>query len=96
MEENGVNILTDLAKLSPLIAILVAIIAYLIWKIEKREKEIISLNGYIRDNDRENLQILSNLNNTLDKVIEKQKHSNESVIKEIDGLKEYISLKIKD
>lgn len=90
------SILSDLAKLSPLIAILIAIIIYLVWKMEKREKEIVSLNEYIRDNDKENLQILSNLNNTLDKVIEKQKESNDSVIKQIENLKDYINLKFKN
>lgn len=95
MEEQGFNILTDLAKLSPLIALLVVVVIYLMWKLEKREKENISLHEYIRENDKENIEVLTNVTNTLDKVIEKQKDVESNVVREITNLKEYVKDHIK-
>lgn len=92
--QGGMNILTDLARLSPLIGLLVVVVIYLIWKLEKKEKEVVVLNEYIRHNDRDNLLVLTNVNNTLDKVIENQKSGNSSMSQDIDRLKEYIDLRM--
>lgn len=88
------TIIQKLAEQGPVVSIAMLVCLYFYKQVNKKEKEIETLNGYIRDSDKENLQILNDVNNTLDKVLENQKHSNEMVIKEIEYLKEYISLKM--
>ncbi len=88
------KMLEKLAEQGPVVTIAILVCIYFYKQVNKKEKEIDTLNGYIRESDKENLQILNDVNNTLDKVLENQKHSNEIVIKEIENLKEYISLKL--
>jgi hypothetical protein len=88
------KLLQNLAEQGPVVTIAILVCLYFYKQVGKKEKEIETLNGYIRESDKENLQILNDVNNTLDKVLENQKHSNEMVVKEIENLKEYISLKL--
>jgi hypothetical protein len=89
------SLIGTLAEQGALISLFIIICWYLVKQISKREKEVIDLNDYIRESEKENLQVLNDVNNTLDKVLENQKHSNDMVIKEIENLKEYISLRFK-
>lgn len=100
--DNEVDLVSNLFKLSPIIGLLLIAIGYLVWnlkkkedKITQKEKELKELNDYIRNNETENLRILERVNNTLDKVCENQKVGDNSVIKEIDNLKQLILLKLK-
>lgn len=88
------SILINLAHQGPIVGVCILVCIYFYKQIGKKEKEVESLNEYIRNSDKENLQILNDVNNTLDKVLENQKHSNEMVIREIENLKEYISLRL--
>jgi hypothetical protein len=88
------SMIGTLAEQGALITLFVLICWYLVRQIGKREKEVTDLNDYIRESEKENLQVLNDVNNTLDKVLENQKHSNDMVIKEIENLKEYITLKL--
>jgi hypothetical protein len=90
--ETGLNILQELVKQGPLFALFVAITIYLVWKLDKKEKEIKELHEYIRENEKENLKILNDVNNTLDQVTRKQNDTNEIVAKEVQHLKEFIKL----
>ena len=50
---------------------------------EKKEEEIKELNAYIRENDKENLEVLSSLNNTMDKLIQTISSGNEALREKI-------------
>lgn len=88
------KMIEKLAEQGPIVTIAILVCLYFYKQLGKKEKEIETLNGYVRESDKENLQILNEVNNTLDKVLENQKQSNQMVIKEIENLKEYISLKM--
>lgn len=86
------ELLESLAKLSPLVAALVIFIYYLYHKnkqleetIVKKDDDIKELNEYIRQNDKSTQQVLSQVSNTLDKVLDDQKHN-------VDDIKNHISM----
>lgn len=74
-----IDVLASLIKLSPLVAALCAVIYYLYNKCESKGVEIKELNLYIRKNDKDNQQILSQVATTLDKALDNQKHSVEEI-----------------
>lgn len=118
------DLLQSLWNLSPILCILVILIAVLIWKIEKmnktfydpekgiislkdkqisdlaekKEEQLRELNDYIRENDKENLEVLSALNNTMDKLILTITSENdilkEKVVSEATSVKTHVDLKI--
>lgn len=99
-------------KISPLVGAEAIAIWWLVKEMREREKvirekeaQIAELNAYIRENDKDNLIVLNNVNSTLDKVIENQKslsdkimdnqrYTHEDLIKELGNLKEFIDIKI--
>jgi hypothetical protein len=70
--------------------ILVVVITYLGWRLHKREHEISELQKSIRENEKENLNILTQVSATLDRVIEGQRTTNEMIFRELQNLKEFI------
>jgi hypothetical protein len=78
----GIILLSDLidtdtiwktfAKEGPLILLFLIITVYLGWQSWKKDKEIAKLNDYIRESDKENINLLNQVNNTLDKVLNEQ------------------------
>lgn len=70
--------------------ILIIVIAYLGWRLHNREKEITELQKSIRENEKENLNILTQVSATLDRVIEGQRTTNEMIFRELQNLKEFI------
>lgn len=95
-----IDIFTNIAKSSPVIGLLIVAVVYLIKKLDKKEKYIEELHNSNRENEKENLQVLNNVNNTLDKVIESQKFSSKEVNKTIenlkDNLKSFIEIKLNE
>lgn len=92
-----------LLPLSPIIALLIAIILYLmkqnsLYKIDiakERQKSddiITSLNAEIRQSEKDNLGMLSKLTDSLDKL----SNNNKLFHQELRGLKEYIQLKLEN
>ena len=65
---------------------------------EKKEEQIKELNAYIRENDKENLEVLSSLNNTMDKLIQTITSGNDSlkdkIVTEATNIKNFIDIKI--
>ncbi len=88
------SILNSLADLSPVIAVLVAIIIWLGYKLEKSEKKLEELNTVIRNNEKENLSTLNKVSNTLETVIDDSKQSAIDVIKEVSSLREWLKEKL--
>lgn len=70
--------------------ILMVVIVYLGWRLHNREKEISELQKSIRENEKENLNILTQVSATLDRVIEGQRTTNEMIFRELQNLKEFI------
>lgn len=66
----------------------------------RKEDEITDLHDYIRENDRENLEVLTSINNTLDKLIHSFASGNEALkekmITEAKGIKAHIDRKISE
>ncbi len=99
-------------KISPLVGAMAIAIWWLAKEMKEKEKntkdkekEISDLNTYIRENDKDNLMVLNNVNATLDKVIEtqktlsekiieNQKHSHDDLLKELGNIKEFIDIKL--
>lgn len=65
---------------------------------EKKENQIQELNEYIRENDKENLEVLSSLNNTMDKLIQTIVSGNDSlkekIVNEATGIKTHTDIKV--
>lgn len=75
--------------------------------IKAKDDQLLELNSYVRENDKNNLTVLSQVNSTLDKIIETQKVISEktiegqkvnagNIIKEITSLKETIDLRVEN
>ncbi len=109
---SSIDVWGELGKLG-LVAVLMGIaITWLVKQMSKKDKiikakdtQIEKDQEYIRDNDKDNLKVLSDLNQTIDKLIETQKalsdktidhqkNNTESLGKEIQNLKELIEVKI--
>jgi hypothetical protein len=90
----GVGVLSSIASLSPIIAILIAVIIWLAWKNQRLEEKLDDLNVHIRDSERETLRVMSDMTHSLSSLA----HTTDSIpgdIKvHIDNLRDYISLKI--
>lgn len=95
VSSSGVDaLLSQLAKEGPLVALFLLVIIGLVYQLNKREKEIVKLNEYIRETNKDNMNVLNEVTNTLDKVVDKQRDTNDILTKEINNLKEFIILKL--
>ncbi len=97
-----VDLIGDLYELSPLIAVLLAGITFLVVLVNKKDKalkakeeELKELHKYIRESEKENLNTLKKVSGTLDRVIDSQRSGDNIVLNEIDNLKDLIMLRIK-
>lgn len=86
--------LEKLSEKNIVYTILFIIIVYLGWRLHNREKEIAELQKSIRENEKENLNILTQVSATLDRVIEGQRTTNEMIFRELQNLKEFIKFLI--
>ena len=84
--------LQKLSEKNIVYTILVIAIAYLVWRLHNKEKEISEQQKQIRENEKENLEILNQVSATLDRVIEGQRTTNDMIFRELQNLKEYIKL----
>ena len=99
------EILIELAKLSPIIAILVVGLIYFYKKEkaykkeisdnkDKHDEQISELNKELRDNEKDNLQMISKLADSLDKISNVMNTDNKLIRQEISNLKDIIQIKI--
>lgn len=92
------DIIGALWRLGPAFALMGIAIAYLVYQIDKKEKNVQELNLYIRDNDKENLEVLNSINGTLDKLIQSLVTGNENlkekIIAEANSLKSHVDIKV--
>lgn len=86
-------LLEELIKLSPILLALVGWLYNTLIKLNEKEKELSNINTEYRNSEKENLKTLAAVNETLNKVIEEADSNQETIIKEIQLLKEYINLK---
>ena len=89
-------LLESIAKLSPIFLALCGWLYYTITKLNKREDELSTINAEYRNSEKENMKTLQSVNETLNKVINEADTNQETVIKEISLLKEYINIKFSD
>jgi len=90
------KIVDSILEHGPIAAVFLAVSIFLVYLLNKREKQIQELNKYIRNNDKDNLETLNKLSTTLDKIMDKQKNSDNNVVTEIKNTKEIIVLKIEN
>lgn len=88
------QILLGLAKLTPVIGVLVAGIYYFFHKENKYVEQIKELNKELRTNERDTLDIISKLTVTLDKLVENDSVNKNEIINEFKNLREIITTKI--
>jgi len=65
------ELLLGIAKLSPVIALLIASIFYFLKREKKFEAQIEELHKELRDSDKENVSLLIKVSATLDKLVNK-------------------------
>lgn len=112
LEMQTPELIWSFLKISPLVGAMAIAIWWLTQElkekeksVKEKEKEISELHVYIRENDKDNLVVLNNVNATLDKVIETQKslserildnqeHAHDDLIKELGNLKQFIDFKM--
>lgn len=70
----------EIAEIGIVATLMGAAITWLIKQLSNKEKEVNKLNEYIRQNDKENLSVLSDLNKTMDKMIETNQALNEKLL----------------
>jgi len=84
------EILTEVAKIGPVVAILIVAIWYFIKKEKKYQQEIKDLNQSIRDNEKESLGMINKLADALDRIADAKGDIHTEIVR----LKEFISLKL--
>lgn len=101
------EILTGIAKLSPIFALMVLVIYYL-YKEKKSLKDelneertkchadISALNKEMRDNERENINIISKLSDVIDKMSDKIDDHHDDIKEQMRDIKELIKEKINE
>jgi hypothetical protein len=77
--------------ISPMEALLLLVVGALMYFIYYKDKEVKELNAYIRESEKGNLQVLNEINNTLDKITETDKIRSESLIDEFKSLRDLIT-----
>lgn len=87
------QILEAIAKSSPIFLALIGWLYFTIKNLNKKEEDLANLNAEFRKSEKDNMQTLNAVNETLTKVINDASSNQDDVIKEIQGLKEYINLK---
>lgn len=88
------EILLGIAKLTPVVGVLVTGIYYFFNKEKTYITKIDELNKILRDKDKETLEIIGKLTVTLDKLIESDSTSKNEIINEIRNLRDIIITKI--
>jgi hypothetical protein len=88
------TILTDLAKFSPVIAVLALLVYFMYNKLDKKEEEVKQLNEAFRQSERENIKMLSELSMTLDRIVTADKSNTEAIVREVQSAKDHIVLLI--
>lgn len=88
------EVLIQIAKVAPVIAVLVIALRYFLRKEKLYQKQIKDLNDEIRQSEKDNLDILDKLANVIEKLSNNVVDNRDKVLKEIIVLKEYITLKL--
>lgn len=81
------NILLELAKVVPVIAVLILVIYWLKAQYKKKEEEIIALNSEIKELSKENLNTLYKVLSFFEKLEDKNKDNHDAVLEQIKALK---------
>lgn len=84
------EVLIQIAKIAPVIAVLVIALRYFLKKEKIYQKQIKDLNEEVRSIEKENLIMINKLADALDKISD----TNENVHKELQLLKEIIKIKL--
>ena len=84
------HFMDNLTEKSIVYSILLLVVGYLGWRLHNKEAELKELQKSIRENEKDNLNILIQVNATLDRVIEGQRTTNEMVFRELHNLKDFI------
>ena len=84
------HFIDNLTEKSIVYTILFLVIIYLIYRLHQKEKELSELQKTIRENEKENMNILTQVSATLDRVIEGQRTTNEMIFRELQNLKDFV------
>lgn len=85
------TILTDLGKLSPILLIMGTWLYNTLKKVDAKDLEIINLNNQIKENNKENLNTLNMVNNTLTNIIKANTDSTDDILEELKDIKNIIT-----
>lgn len=88
------ELLMSLAKLAPVIAVLVIAVYYFLNKEKGYKQEIAELNLELRKSEREALELMSKLTTTLDKMFDSDSRNKQEILVELRLLKETLTAKI--
>lgn len=88
------EILMSIAKLAPVVAVLVAAVWYFLNKEKKYQKQIEDLNQQLRQNEKESLELMVKLAATMDKFVDSDHRNKEEIIKELKSLEKTLVTRI--
>ena len=91
-----IEILNEIAKMSPLIGLLIAAVVYFFQKEKGYKEEITALNATLRETERENLSALYKMTTVLEKIAGDSISNNAMLRQEIQILKAAIEDKIEN
>ncbi len=84
------ELLFSIAKMSPIVAILVYALYWLQKRVEKKEEEITALNSQLRESEKTALEAFNKISDVLKSVSTDQTMSNKEVLNELKNLKEWL------
>lgn len=88
------ELLNTVAKLAPVITVLVVALFYFLKKEKAYQAQIETLNEQLRTNEREYLELMNKLTQTLDKYIDGDTKNKQEIIQEIKLLEATLAAKI--
>lgn len=92
MEE---SLIMSIAKLSPVFAVLALWLWQTLKRLTEREKEITTLQESIRSTEKDNMKLFSQVSETLINITNDTENSNETVVREIKELREFVKERLK-
>lgn len=88
------EILLGLAKISPIVAILIYVMWYLKSRLETKESEIKELNTQLRESEKSAIEAFNKISDVIKTMSMDQTMSNKEVVSELKNLKEWLKEQI--
>ncbi len=96
IEEMLLNILSELATIGPIVALLIAAIIYFLKRENKKDVEIEELQEQLRESEKENLTALYKTTALFEKFTSTEEHNYQMLLKELNETRKSLEDKISE